>query len=166
MAACVSSDERVLAGTSFTVPSLAITANSTTVPSIRARPASGGYFGATSWTRLASAIRAGTRILFGVGAGVVVRTGALPLLRNTSLSAPPGIPPTTPPGTPPTSPPAVSTGGEGASCVVCTTMGILIFVGVFLEVNVGTGRLVTLEAAAAGGTYNIVSVSRLGSVSV
>jgi hypothetical protein len=45
-------------------------------------------------------------------------------------------------------------------------MGILIFVGVFLEVNVGTGTLVTLEAAAAGGTYNIVSVSPLGSVSV
>ena len=28
------------------------------------------------------------------------------------------------------------------------------------------GRLVILEAAAAGSTYNIVSVSRLGSVSV
>src|SRR5260370_31604949 len=109
-------------------------------------------------------MRAGTRILF--GAGVVARTGALPLLRSTSLSTPPGIPPTTPPGTPPTSPPAVSSVGEGASCVVCTALGILIFVGVFLEVDVGTGSLVTLEAAAAGSTYNIVSVSRLGILSV
>jgi hypothetical protein len=39
---------------------------------------------------------------------------------------------------------------------------MLIFVGVLLNVDVGTGRLV-LEAAAAGGTYNIVSVFRWGS---
>src|SRR5271169_4888489 len=107
-------------------------------------------------------IGAGIRILFGVGAGAFARTGSLPLLRSTSLSTPPGIPPTTPPGTPPASPPAVSTGGEGGvSCVACTALGILMFVGVFLEVDVGTGRLMTLEAAGAGSTYNIVSVSRL-----
>ncbi|PYX26136.1 MAG: hypothetical protein DMG82_02770 [Acidobacteria bacterium] len=87
------------------------------------------------------------------------------MLCSISLSTPPGIPPTTPPGTPPTSPPAVSSEGAGASCVVCTALGILIFVGVFLEVDV-RGNLVILEAAAAGSTYNIVSVSRLGSVSV
>jgi hypothetical protein len=40
---------------------------------------------------------------------------------------------------------------------------MLIFVGVFLKVDVGTGRLVPLEAAAAGGTYNIVIVFRSGS---
>jgi hypothetical protein len=41
-----------------------------------------------------------------------------------------------------------------------------IFVGV-LRVVVGAGGLVTLEAAAAGGTYNIVSVLRVdGSTSV
>src|ERR1700739_1088525 len=116
--------------------------------------------------RFASATWAGTRILFGTGAGVFTRTGAPPVLRSISLSTPPGIPPTTPPGTPPTSPPAVSTGGEGASCGSCTAVGILRFVGEFLEVNVGTGSLVTLEAAGAGGTYKIVTVSRLGSVSV
>jgi len=32
-------------------------------------------------------------------------------------------------------------------------------------VDLDTDRLVTLEAAAAGGSYNIVSVSSLGSVS-
>jgi len=58
------------------------------------------------------------------------------VLHNTSLSTPSGIPPTTPPGTPPTSPPAVFTGDEGAYCVVYTALGILILVGVFLEVDV------------------------------
>jgi len=112
---------------------------------------------------LASAIRAGRRILFGAGTGVDARTGALPLLRSRSLSTPPGIPPTTPPGTPPTTPPAVTTGAEGASWVVCTALGMIIFGWIFLKVDLGTGGLVTLEAAAAGGTYNIVSVLRSGS---
>jgi hypothetical protein len=43
---------------------------------------------------------------------------------------------------------------------------MLIFVGVVLKVDVGAGRLATLEAAPAGGRYNIVSVLRVGSGSV
>jgi len=92
--------------------------------------------------------------------------GIVLVLLSTSLSAPLGIPPITPPGTPPTTPPGVSTPGKGASCLICTGLGILIAVGVYLEVDVGTERLVSLEAAAAGGIYSIVSLSHLGSVSV
>ena len=39
---------------------------------------------------------------------------------------------------------------------------MLIVVGVVLKVDVGVGALVTLEVAAAGGTYKIVSVFRSG----
>jgi hypothetical protein len=43
---------------------------------------------------------------------------------------------------------------------------MLIFVAAFLNVNVGPASLLTLRAAAAGGTYNIVNLSRVGSVSL
>src|SRR5580704_13235168 len=151
--------------TSCTLPSLPITASSTTVPSIRARPASGGYVGATSWIRFASAIREAIRILLAAGdVFASTGTGTLCVPFRTSVSAPPGTPPTNPPGTPPTTPPVVPTGGGGASCVICIAVGMLILFEVY--VGVGTRNVVTAEAAAGGGTNNIVSVSRLGSVSV
>jgi hypothetical protein len=40
---------------------------------------------------------------------------------------------------------------------------MLIFVGVFLKVDVGAGDVLTLEAAPAGGRYNIVNLCLLGS---
>src|SRR5208282_2918282 len=109
-----------------TLPSLPITAISTTIPSIRARPASGGYVGATSWIRLASATREATRILLtGVGSGVFARTGKLRVLLSASLN--------TPLGTPPTTAPVVLTEADGASCVLAVGAGML------FEVYAGVG---------------------------
>src|SRR5271169_5149711 len=131
-------------------------ASSTTVPSMRARPASGGYIGGTSWIRFAAATREATRNLL-VGSGVFASTGTLRVPPKTSLSAPPGTPLTTPL--------AVSTGGGGASCALGTGLGMLVLVAAFAVM--GPRSLVTFETAAdAGGTYNIVRSSRLGSGSV
>ncbi len=78
IAACASIGKPLSTRTSLTLPSLPITAISRTVPSRRARPASGGYCGVTSWIRFASATRAATRILFtGVGTGGFARAGTL-----------------------------------------------------------------------------------------
>src|SRR5208282_3664000 len=101
-----------------------------TAPSIRARPASGGYCGATSWIRFASATREAIRILLtGVGTGDFARTGAPGALFSISLNAPPGTPPITPP--------VVPTGGGGASCVFCTGLGMAVLVA--LNVDAGLG---------------------------
>src|SRR5271170_4590496 len=131
---------------------------------MRARPASGGYIGATSWIRFAAATREATRIRL-VGSCVFASTGTLRVLANTSLSAPRETPPTTPPGTPPTTPLMGSSGGGGASCVLRTGLGMLMLVEAYA--GAGARSLVTFEAAAgAGGTYNIVRSARLGSGSM
>jgi hypothetical protein len=39
-------------------------------------------------------------------------------------------------------------------------------VGVYVDVGMGARSLVPIEAAAGGCKYNIISVSRLGSISV
>src|SRR5208337_977660 len=120
--------------TSLTLPSLSITAISRTVPSRRARPASGGYCGVTSWIRFASATRAATRILFtGIGTGDFARAGTLGAPFSVSLNTPPGTPPTTAPETPPSTPPVVLIGGGGASCVLCTGAVMPVLVGVYVD---------------------------------
>src|SRR5208282_4140160 len=107
------------------------------VPSMRARPASDGYCGATSWIRFASATREAIRILLtGVGSGIFAGAGTLRVLLRTALNTPPGIPPTTPPGTPPTTPLLVPTGGGGASWVLCT-VGMAMLVGVNVDAGWG-----------------------------
>ena len=103
---------------------------------MRARPASGGYCGATSWIRFASATREATRILLiGVGSGVFASTGTLRVLPTISLDTPPGTPPTTPPGTAPSTPPVVSTGGGGGTSCVYDGVGAAMLVGVYAGVG-------------------------------
>src|SRR5271165_1911592 len=138
IAACASIGKPLSIRTSFTLPSVRITAISTTVPSIRARPASGGYWGTTSWIRFASATREAIRILLtGAGTGDFARTGTLGALFSVSLSAPPGTPPTTPPGTPPGTPKVVPAGDGGSSGDFCTGAVIPELVGMYVDASLG-----------------------------
>src|ERR1700687_1818564 len=145
-----------------------MTAISTTAPSRRARPASGGYCGRTSWIRLASTTREATRILFtGVVSGDFAGTATFGALFSIALKVPPPNAPTAPPETPPTTPPVGPTGATGASWVVCIGAEMVLLVGTYVDTDIGARSFVTLPAAAAGGCrYNIVTVSRLGSGSV
>src|SRR5574340_1109035 len=79
------------------VPSLAITACSTTDPWMRACRASGGYSGVTLWINRPSDTPCDTRTRWGVA--------ALGTATGVELMMPPTTPPISPPGPPPRPPP-------------------------------------------------------------